>query len=170
MEDTRPSFTNSVGAALLRGLFYEETGADKASVVYTLKDQDHEGYPSLYRLYMETGDPTEWKFATQHLNGWKHWERLCDADWFKSYIDRWRRELQLRIASDSLARIMAEAKTTSRDSFTANRYLLERGWVPKDKGQAGRPSKAAIKSEAHRIASESQQITKDFDRLLPVLN
>jgi nitrate reductase alpha subunit len=164
-DQSRPSFKNSVGGMYLRGLFYEETLADKSTVVYTLKDKDHEGYPSLYRLYMETRDPTEWRFATRHLDGWEHWERLCDSSWFKPYVERWRRELHLHIASESLARIMAEAKTSSRDSFTANRYLLERGWLPKEKGVAGRPSKEAVRKEASRIASESQQVTSDFERI-----
>lgn len=167
MEDQERSvFKNSVGARYLRGLFFEETLADKSSVVYTLKDRDHEGYPSLYRLYMETGDPTEWKFATQHLDGWEHWERLCESPWFKPYVERWRRELHLRISSDSLARIMAESKTNSRGSFTANRYLLERGWEPKDSKRAGRPSKDTIRAEAKRIASETTQITNDYERIL----
>ncbi len=168
MIDQRPAFKNSVGARLLRGLFYEETGVDKSSVVYTLKDQDHEGYPSLYRLYMETGDPTEWKFATAYLDGWEHWERLCESSWFKPLVERWRRELHLRIASSALARIMAESKTTSRDSFTANRYLLERGWVAKDSKKGGRPSKDAIKAEAKAIAASTVQVSEDFERLMRV--
>lgn len=165
-DQERPQFKNSVGAKLLRGLFYETQLADKSSVVYTLKDQDHEGYPSLYRLYMETGDPTEWKFATAHLDGWEHWERLCECPWFKPYVERWRRELHLRIASNALARIMAESKTNSRDSFTANKYLLERGWEPKDSKKAGRPSKDAIKAEATRLAASQTQINDDYDRLV----
>jgi hypothetical protein len=61
---------------------------------------------------------------------------------------------------------MAEAKTNSRESFVANRYLLERGWMPKDSSKGGRPTKEAIRKEAHQIASESQQVASDFDRLM----
>jgi hypothetical protein len=161
-----PQFKTAQGVRYLKGLFFEETLADKSTVIYTLKDRDHEGYPSLYRLYMETNDPTEWRFATKYLDGWDHWERLCESPWFKPYIERWRRELQLRVASESLSRIMAESKTNSRDSFTANRYLLERGWEPKDSKKAGRPSKDAIRAEAKRMASETSQVTDDFQRLI----
>lgn len=146
-------------------LFFETTGADKSTVVFTLKDEDHLGFQSLYRLYMEEGDPTEWKLATKHLDGWEHWEMLCQSAWFKPYVTRWRKELLLRLQSQALARIIAEAKTSSRNSFTANKYLLERGWEPKEKGSAGRPSKEAIKQEASRIASEAQRIESDFERL-----
>ena len=161
-----PNFRAPGGARYTRALFFEETGADKSTVVYTLKDQDHLGFASLYRLYMESNDPTEWRFATSHLDGWEHWEMLCQCTWFAPYIARWRRELQLRLASQALARIMAEAKTNSRESFVANRYLLERGWMPKDSSKGGRPTKEAIRKEAHQIASESQQVASDFDRLM----
>jgi hypothetical protein len=40
---------------------------------------------------------------------------------------------------------MAEAKTNSTESLIANRYLLERGWMRKDK---------------------SEQVASDFDRLM----
>ena len=163
---SQPQFKNHQGVRYLKGLFFEETLADKSTVIYTLKDRDHEGFPSLYRLYMETNDPTEWRFAMKYLDGWDHWERLCESPWFKPYIERWRRELQLRVASESLARIMAESKTNSRDSFTANRYLLERGWEPKDSKKAGRPSKDSIRAEAKRMASETTQVSDDFQRLI----
>lgn len=158
-------FKNAQGVRFLKALFFEETLADKANVVYTLKDQDHEGYPSLYRLYMETGDPTEWKFANAHLDGWDHWQNLCECTWFKPYVARWRKELSLRIASEALTRIMAEAKTASRNAFTANRFLLE-GWEAKGESKRGRPSKQAIREEAHRIASSESQIADDFNRII----
>lgn len=154
------------GNPYLKALFFEETGSDKSSVVYSLKDNDHEGYPSLYRLYMEANDPTEWRFTQQHLAGWDHWEKLCSCIWFLPYVTRWRKELQLRMSSQALARIMAESKASSRDSFTANRYLLERGWVAKGESKGGRPTKEAISAAAHHIASQDRQIQSDFNRLI----
>lgn len=161
----KPIFKNSVGIHYLRGLFYEETASDKSTVIYTLKDDDHEGYPSLYRLYMETADPTEWRFAKAYLQGWNHWEKLQECVWFQPYLERWRRELQLSLSSTALARIISESKTNSRDSFTANRYLLEQGWMPKEKGKAGRPTKDSIKAEASRIAGEAKQLEEDYTRI-----
>jgi len=153
-------------AWLTKGIFYEELLADKSTCLYTLKDTDHMGYPSLYRLYMETNDPTEWKFATTHLGGWKHWEMLCDCTWFKPYVERWRRELELRMKSQALARIMAEAKTSNKESFSANKYLLEKGWEPKDSSKRGRPSKDDIKQAAREELQMNNRISEDFDRIL----
>lgn len=160
-------FRSSTNQRLLKGLFYEQTLADKSSVVYTLKDKDHEGYPSLYRLYMETNDPTEWKFANKYLDGWEHWEMLLACTWFKPYADRWRKELELRMKSESLARIMTEAKTASKESFQANRYLLEKGWEPKASSThgRGRPSKDEVAKAAKEIAQTNSRVLEDFQRL-----
>jgi hypothetical protein len=166
MDFVSNKFKNSVGVRLLRGLFFEETLADKSSVVYTLKDKDHEGYPSLYRLYMETDDPTEWKFATTYLDGWDHWEKLCESSWFKPYVARWRKELFLRLQSKALARIIAESKSSSKESFAANKYLLERSWEGKESKGRGRPSKDQVKAAAQAIAVSHAQIDDDYERLV----
>jgi len=163
-DNTDNPFRSSMNRRLLKGLFYETTLADKSSVVYTLKDVDHEGYRSLYRLYMETNDPTEWAFATKYLDGFGHWELLCDTTWFRPYIQRWRRELDLRLKSQALSRIMSEAKTSSKESFAANKYLLEKGWEPKVNAR-GRPSKDEIKRAANEIASSNSRLEEDFSRL-----
>lgn len=152
-------FKNPSGVFYTKGLFFETTLADKSTCLYTLKDEDHCGLPSLYRLYMESNDPTEWKFATTHLGGWSHWESLLGCKWFEPYIERWRRELELRMKSIALSRIMAESKTSSRESFNANKYLLEKGWVPKDQAKRGRPSK----EEINKAAKEHVELAKTFE-------
>jgi hypothetical protein len=156
---------------LTKGLFFEMTLADKSTVSYTLKDRDHtyDGvvYPSMYLVYMAENDPTEWRFATNHLDCWEQWEVLNRCTWFKPYVERWRKELELRMKSESLARIMREAKTTSRDAFTANRYILEKGWEPKDTSKRGRPTKDDIKQATNEIIRIDRQISSDFARLIP---
>jgi hypothetical protein len=170
MSIDKARFRSETNSRYTRGLFYETTLADKSTVVYTLKDQDHLGYPSLYRLYMETGDPTEWRFAQEHLDGWDHWELLCGSTWFKPYVERWRKELDLKLASEALHRILKESKTNSREGFAANKYILEKGWQPKGEGttKRGRPSKEQITKEAARIADEEARLNDDFNRVLSI--
>lgn len=164
---TTNKFRASNNARLLKGLFFETTLADKSSVVYTLKDVDHEGFPSLYRLYMEIDDPTEWEVAQQLLDGWEHWEMLCGCTWFKPYVERWRKEVELRFKSKALHKIRVESKTGSKESFSANKYLLEKGWEPKEasKNGRGRPSKDEIKKAATEIAEADKRLLGDFERL-----
>lgn len=164
-EFTQSKYKNKSGQLLLKALFYETTLADKSSVVYTLKEQEHLGYPSLYLLYMEENDPTEYKFATKHLYGWSHWESLTECNWFKPYVDAWRKELDVRLKSQSLARIMSEAKTGGRDAFASNKYLLEKGWVKEPTHSRGRPSKAEIKEAAYEVTRTNDRLTEDFFRI-----
>jgi len=151
-------------------MFYELCGSDKTYVLYTLKDWDHEGYPSLYRLYMEENDPTEYRFATKYLDGWEHWETLSSQAYFQPYVERWRKELELRFKSQALARIMSESKTSGRESFAANKYLLEKGWEPKATAKRGRPSKEEIKQAAHDELSISKRLDEDLERITGKFN
>lgn len=159
-------FRNATNSRYLKGLFYETTDADKSTVVYTLKDVDHQGFPSLYQIYMEVGDPTEYLFATATLDGWEHWEMLTNCTWFKPYVDRWRRELELKIRSDALIRIREEAKNrASANSYAANKFLLEKGWAPKETGSRGRPKKEDVRKEAEVIALADKRIKNDYERI-----
>ena len=153
---------------LTKSLFLEESYKDKSYVIYTLKDTDHNGYVSLYLRYMAMSDPYEINFANAYFDGWEHWQMVSNASWFKPYISRWRKELNLKLKAEALARIREIAKDeTNKASFTANKLLLEGGWESKEeKKGAGRPSKEAIREQAEQMFSESEQVKKDYERLM----
>lgn len=161
-------FKNDSGKFLLRGLFYERVGADKTGVLYTLKDVDHEGFPSLKRLYLEIGDLTEYRFIKECMFSAEHWDALCKCIWFEPEIEMWRRELFLRIQSEALAQIISESKKDGATKLQASKYLLERGWEPKNTATSkrGRPSKIAIQEAAEDLFSDEQRVKDDYDRLL----
>lgn len=153
---------------LLLGLFYEKVNSDKTGVLYTLKDRDHEGFPSLYRLYMEMEDPLEHKFSNTYLESWEHWTTLCECSWFKPYIDRWRLELELKIKSKALQSIREEAEAATTNSYQANKFLLLGGWKEKEdapKSRRGRPSKSEILKAADELARDNSSIQEDARRL-----
>lgn len=163
-------FKNASGAYLLAGLFYEMVNADKSSVVYTLKNEDHMGFPSLYRLYMEANDPTEYDFAVTNLGGWDHWERLSKCTWFRPYITAWRRELEVRFRAQALRNLRTlSEKADGKDYFQVNKFLVGQGWKESGpKRRAGQPSKDEIKAEAHRIATIANNIDEDYQRITEV--
>lgn len=169
-----PSFRNSSNQRLTKSLFFEES-EDKSLVVYTLKDKDHtvDGvvYPSLYRLFLETEDPTEYQFAVSYLDGWDHWQMLKACTWFKPHYDRWVQELEAKIISRSLARLKAEAASSSKNAFYANKFLIDRGWIPKgEKSPVGRPTKEAIRKQADSLFQASKEAESDFERISKDLN
>lgn len=160
-----PKFRNSNGLGYTKALFYEMV-QDREKVLYTLKDQDHEGYPSLYRLYMECSDPTEYRFATQYFDGWAHWEDISLCDWFRPHIEKWRRELEVRTRSEALARILDTAKSGNpKTLMQSNKFLLDGGWVSKDQRKVGRPTKEAIQKETARLADIQRQLNEDLERV-----
>lgn len=168
---TDRNYRSTSGQRLLRGLFYEETNADKTGVVYTLKDRDHAGYPSLYRLYMEADDPTEYSFAVANLDGWEHWEMLCQCTWFKPYVARWRRELEVRAKARALNQIKAVAESGGKEAYQANKFLVTGGWKEDTKRKgAGRPSKDEVSKAAKAMAEEARDLQDDYARVLGAIN
>ena len=158
-------FKNDSGAWLLKALFFETTLADKSQVVYTLKDEDHEGYPSLYKLYLDTGDITEYEFASLHLGGWDHWCRLQKCSWFTPYLERWREELRLKLKAKALRGVISEAQSSSRNAFAANKFLVQEGWKEPEKSKRGRPSKAEIDKERDKLLEFDAELKEAKERL-----
>ena len=163
-------FKTEQGRRLTKGLFFETTLADKSTVLYTLKEEDHMGYPSLKRLYLETGDPTEYRFATSYLDSWDHWLELCKCSWFQDHLNLWRQELEVKIKGAALYRIIEESENDlSKSRFAANKFLLEGGWKPKDEGtknRRGRPSKQEIREAAAEMAQDKDLLDQAFERVV----
>lgn len=164
-------FKNASGQLYTKRLFYETSPGvnDRSSVLYTLKDQDHtvEGktYISLYKRYLELEDVTEFNFANQYLDSYEHFRLLCDTEWFKDHIARWRTELQLKLRSRVLERIREIASdSTSKNSFEANKLLLSE-LTPKSKPTRGRPGKSEIAQAVKEIAREDMSLADDHKRI-----
>lgn len=166
---TGSKFKNERGMLLTRSLFYE-TSLNADLAVYTLKDFDHtvgdKTYPSLYLLYMAANDPIEYTFANTHLDSWSHWEQLTESTFFKKTVARWRKELELKIRSEALAKIAQEAAKGGRDALRAHTYLLEKKWLEEPaKAPRGRPTKDDIKQAAIGEFEDESRITEDYKRL-----
>lgn len=151
-----------MGVPLTQGLFLEIGYPDSA--IFTLKDDDYEYkgclYLSLKKLYLEMEDVGEYEFATTHLLGWSHWQRLCGNKQLLEHIEVWRYELELKLRSKAIKEIMLKASTEK--GINAAKWIAERGW---DKRQAGRPSKAEVERETKVQADLHQLFSDDLMRL-----
>lgn len=163
-----PVFKTSGGVYYLKQLFYElATDTDRPFVLYTLKDSDWKGYPSLRRLYLEMADESEYNFATAYFDGWPHYQRLLATSWFNDYMSGYREELRLKTLATALFHIKDKAKT---GDFQANKYILSEEWKGAKKSNVGRPTKARIKEEADKMFQDKNDIQDDLDRLRGDLN
>lgn len=161
-------YTNTGGKLRTLSLFWEMASfnSDKSECLYTLRGEDTYGLPSLKRLYLEESDPTEYAFANKHLASWDHWQALISANWFQPHIARWRIELDLKLRADALGRLRTEAASGSKNSYQANKFLAEGGWLPKEpRKRVGRPSKDLIKQEAILLLDHEKAILEDHNRL-----
>lgn len=126
------------------------------------------GYPSLYRLYMEASDPTEYHFAVSNLYSWAHWEALCECTWFKPIIALWRRELNTKIRAEALYNLRVLSAPDKPTSFQANKYLLDGSWMGAGEAKRGkgRPGRAEIERAASDLARASQDTHEDYLRIM----
>lgn len=147
---------DTMGRPLTQSLFLE-IGYNTQYAIFTLNDEDKEydgkTYPSLKKLYLESEDPTEYRFAKKYLLGWKHWRRLNDNAILRVHFDEWREELEVAMRSEAVLSIV-DMTTSEQGNFQAAKWLADRGW---DKRGAGRPSKAELEREkriSERIGDE----------------
>lgn len=154
-----------INALHLKKLFWETCPPeDKALARYTLKDVEHQGLPSLYKLYMAMEDIIEYDFAKTYLASWSHWERLCQCTWFQPYIDSWRKELAIKIKAHAVREIRREAESLGKNAYQANKWLVDKGWVGQEAGstrRVGRPKKEEILPEINK-----QDLDEDFNRMV----
>jgi hypothetical protein len=161
------SFKNDNGMWLTKALFLELTlPATRQWAKFTLKEHDHthDGVPykSLYRLYMETDDPTEYEFATKHLGGWSHWKAMLDTVALREHIDSWREEKEIYYRSKGIKSIMESA---AEGNYQASKYLADKGWTQDSENKRGRPSKAEVKKETEQQVKVKLAVMNDYKRL-----
>lgn len=164
-EAVTPKFKNSSGTHYLKALFYEiALEPNRDYVLYTLKQEDHNGYPSIHRLFVEANDPTEYEFAKKYFASWSHWKMVRECSWFKANYEAMKEELEMKIKADAL-RHLRNARNDPKNAVQVNKYLLAGGWADKTDTR-GRPSKARIKEEADKLVKENDVVNEDFVRII----
>lgn len=158
----KADLVDSMGKPMTQSLFLEIGYSDKA--VYTLKEFDHEYngkvYPSIKRLYLECGDPTEYEFANKYFLSWSHWQRISKNKNIAVYVREWRDELEVMLRCKGIRAAMDVAQS---GGFQAAKWLADRGW---EKRGAGRPSKADIEHERAFQARVDEEYKADIIRLV----
>lgn len=153
-----------MGRHLTQSLFLELGYRPEA--VYTLKDEDfeYEGkhLPSIKKLYLEIGDPTEYVFANQCFTGWTQWQRIVANKQMTKTVEQWRFELEVKIRSEGVRMARSQSR---KGSWQATRWLSEKGW---EQRSAGRPTKEDVDHEKQVQAAISNEFEEDASRLLRV--
>lgn len=158
---TQDKFKDSMGRYLTQSLFIEQA-YDVNTAIYTLKNDDFvykgKSFPSLKKLYLEMEDPIEYEFANKYLAGWDQWERICENKLYTGLINRWRKELELKLRSIGFKEMANKAST----SPMAARWLSDKGW---DEGKSKRPTKAEKEADKNTQKQISDIYENDLARL-----
>lgn len=156
---------DNMGRFRTKSLFVEHKHPDY-SAPYTLKPYDHRGSMSMYRKYMEIGDPTEYEQGIALLGSWKHWQLLAEATWFKPLLTEWRRELEVKFESDRYREMIevAEKQKGTPIGVQATKWLAER-YENKKAPKRGRPSKAEKQAALKRETEEDELLKEEQARL-----
>ena len=154
---------NSRNKPRTKSLFYELSYDDPSDSIFTLKEENiiaHERpLVSLHKLYMSLvpNDPTEYEFAMQVFGSWDCWTAICNSPPLKPYINKWRKEAEVKVKSQAIQSIAEEMKSGGRSSFSAAKLLVEKGRLDKD---------SASKAKAKLQAKEEEEINKEALSLL----
>ena len=158
------------GKIRTQSLFYELSYNDPSDAIFTLKEQDVEAhgkhFTSLHQIYvgMVPSDPTEYSFAMTVFGSWDVWSAICKSTLIKPYVNKWRKEVEVKVKSQAIQAIAEEMKSGGRSSFSAAKLLLEKGWLDKDNA-----SQAKRKLEAKEEEEQNKQalslLTEDAARL-----
>lgn len=163
--DPNNKFRNSLNKLYGKELFVEFNTVPGVAL-YTLQKHDYLGCLSLYRLYIEMADLSEYDFANKYFDGWKHWEMLSAAGWLKPYIEEWRQELEVKIKARAIANVIAISNSDGKDKLSASKYIAERGWEKKTTRRVGRPEKEPdVLTDAQKIYEE-ELLEEDAKRVL----
>lgn len=166
----KTKFRNPMNGLYIRRIFLETSyrDNDKTPVQYTLRSQDHpDGYPSLYKLYIQLADPLEYQFAETYLESYEHWTKLCETNWFKPIIERWRNDLQAKLKTQALQKILRVSEDDShRNQFEALKIILAGGWKEKEpRRKAGRPTKEEVKGQLQQTISDEKELLEELRRV-----
>ena len=172
MQRENPEFMSVNGLWKTKVIFYEKCYShnDSSEAMFTLKPHDHKHCKSLYLIYMDLDDITEYKIATEVLGGWAHWKALCSCKWFKPYLEEWREELRVRTKQRSLESLKHDAMDPDSKNYNnALKFLLDRGWDPEGKDVTA-PSHTKGRGGSSQASSKGKEDTSkkvlDLDDLL----
>lgn len=153
-------------------LFIELAKVDlRDTALYSIKSEDcydqGQVYPSLHKLYVDFGDPTEYYFANQYCLNLAHWREVYSHPLILPYVERWREELELKIKADALRSIVAASKGENKDAIQAARYLLQQEWFKHGnvaQNGRGRPKTKSAAQDAP--LRDEKTVSEDFKRIL----
>lgn len=145
--------------------------------VYTLDEVDQGPYYSFKKMYLDIGDPTEYKQAELMLGSTDHWEKLISSKdpSIVSLIKSCRKALAMKLESMAFAAILDEGLSSDKAAVrvTAFKQVLSEAKElneDKSKRKVGRPAKNPLGKDDKELNEEEKNLIKDLQRINEGLN
>jgi len=129
----RTKFLDGSGKRVILGLFKEFARSDvKFKPVYTLQQWKE--------VFLDCRDPSEYSVAMTLLGDWDHWLEIRNHAMIKPHIDKWHKELEVKLRSEAIQQMKSHAKQPG--GTAAAKWLADKGYASEDvKKPVGRPKK-----------------------------
>lgn len=143
---------------------------DDTHVIFNLTEEDdpETNTLSLYKIYMSFEDETEFQFAKEVFGEFPHWQILCETNFFKPHIERWRRERRLQLLNKTIERIKRIADDpNNKDYYNANKYLIDRmkREIEKETEPAKKEALKGWKEKNSPNMKDQMKINEDYKRI-----
>ena len=154
-------FKDKGGRWRTKSLFEEEYkySDPKAEPLFSLRCGG--GKPCLHCAFLETGDPTGYKLATEKLGGWVHLQLLLSRKWFQTHWDIWQDEMEIKLRSEGITK---QRQLALKGNQNASKWLAEKGWLPKR--QAGAPTKEERTRQLKMDSRLKDELEEDWKRVM----
>ena len=163
---------DETGRTRTQSLFWEYRINDAPpdyAPLFTLKDREHHGLPSLKKIYMsyEHIPGQEYEFAIDVFNSWDQWQAICNNKLLAKEINKWKNEYDVRLRAKAMKTLIRNALEDGAKGVASAKYLAEGAWI----GKRGRPSKEEVQRELKLQASLAKEFNHDIERIgLTIIN
>lgn len=130
--------------------------------MFSLTGRD--GYINARTTFIELQDPTGYKWAQKYLASWEHMERLLKAPWFVKEFEEWVAELEMKLKSEAIQKVIEIASQPGPQAYLAAKYIAAHDWKTRLHGR-GRPSKEELSGELKRAADIITREDEDAKRI-----
>jgi hypothetical protein len=141
--------------------------ATRLPPLFTLRENDYKGLPSLKRIYLAYRDPTEYSFAMDLFNSYTHWIRLCESKFFQEHHEKWKLELEIALRSEGIRALRNMTGRNDSTGFNASKFLASKGWDPKTAAtEKARKASDQKKHEKTLVDKALKTVDDDLARIL----
>jgi hypothetical protein len=151
---------NGSGKLITTSLFEELTNRPEfVCLSLSRKEKKYPSFPQLYLKYCKD-DPTEYTFAMEVFGDWHWWDMIRRDRRISGLVEELKTEIEVYLRAKGFKTVLQEAKSGGRSSFTAAKFLVDKGWEPVSKR-----SKKEKDREEEVLDKVSQEIAEDAERL-----